>query len=485
MINNSKLIDLYRTLDTIEKRRFAEYVESPFFNSNKQVVLLNSYIANLLEKDEQSPIYKKKIYIRLFGKQKYVEQKVSDTMTFLMRLLESYISQIRFEKIKLVQKEFLLTELRERNLDKHFISNSNDYRKLLEKKNQDASFYHERYILERELDHYFIKKEVRKSNESLQAKSDNLDIYYLSEKLKDLCEMENRKNIIGAEYNPKMKSEVLEHIKHNQKLYKSIPIVHIYYTILLCLTEPKKSDHFLELKSELKKHADHFSREEARQMYDHAQNYCIKRINSGESDFLEQLFSIYESLLENRVIFEGAYLSQWDYKNIVSVAMRLNKFDWTKQFIENFKKHIAPDSRENAYEYNLASYYYSKKDYRDALKLLQKVEFTDVFYHLGAKSMLLKMYYELEEVEPFYSLVDAFKVYLLRNKKISVYQRTVHQNLVKYTKNAFDLKLKGPVPSRTIYEKAIQKLKDKINKEKNITNLQWLQEQVNELTIDD
>lgn len=298
---------------------------------------------------------------------------------------------------------------------------------------------------------------------------------------KHLCEMENRKNIIATNYNLNLLNELVAYIHKNIKIIQSVPAVYIYFKILMTLRENDTPNHFKELKEALHKSSMKFRNEEARLMYDYAQNYCIKKINSGNTKYHEELFSIYESLLENEIIFDNKYLSQWDYKNIVSVALRLEKYEWTKNFIEKYKVRIAPEFRENAYEYNLASYYYSKQEYKSALKLLQKVEFTDIFYHLGAKSMLLKMFYELEDVEPFYSLVDAFKVYLVRNKKLSVYQRVVHQNLVKYTRQAFDLKLKGTNPSQAVYNKVIDKLDERISTEKNITNLQWLKERVGEL----
>ena len=43
------------------------------------------------------------------------------------------------------------------------------------------------------------------------------------------------------------------------------------------------------------------------------------------------------------------------------------------------------------------------------LQQLQDVEFTDTSYHLGAKIIQLKSYFELEETEAFYSLIKAFR----------------------------------------------------------------------------
>src|SRR5690606_12553717 len=126
-----------------------------------------------------------------------------------------------------------------------------------------------------------------------------------------------------------------------------------------------------------------------------------------------------------------------NYKNIVTLGIRLKEFDWTDRFIEKYKETLAPQFRQNAYTYNLASYYVGKKEYKSALKLLQKVEFVDVFYHLDAKAMMLRMYYELDDTEALESLMQTFKAYLNRNKLISNYQNEVYLNLIKYTQKVF------------------------------------------------
>lgn len=493
-MNNSKLIELYKTLTKIEKRRFAQYVESPFFNTNTGVVMLNRYIQTATEEKTTSKnpdnmhvfaLDKKEIFRKLFGAEKFDDQKLKNVMTILMNHLETFIAQLKFEKNEFLLKGFLLMGLRERSLDKHFISNAGDYKKKLgEKKMYDSDYFYEQYLLEKELDHYFIKKEVRKSNESLQRKSDSLDTFYLSEKLKNLCDMVNRKNIISATYTISLMDELLTYINKNLNSIRDIPSIYIYYKILLGLIESDVPQHFYELKTALEKYGKMFSKEESRQMYDYAENYCIKKVNSGDPAYLPELFSIYELLLSNEILFEGEHLSQLDYKNIVSIALKLDKFEWTIDFIEKYKSRIAPKFRENAYQYNLASYYFSKQDYKNALKLLQRVEFIDAYYHLGAKSMLLRMYFELQEVEPFYSLIDAYKVYLARNKSISFYQRQVHQKFVKYSKRAFDLKLKSISLSHTALQLAIKQLKDRVNIEKNDTNLSWLMKRVETIFAD-
>ena len=63
-------------------------------------------------------------------------------------------------------------------------------------------------------------------------------------------------------------------------------------------------------------------------------------------------------------------------------------------FIELHLHHLPPNERDNAHTYNSAMLCYYRKQYRQAVKLLQTVEFTDLYYQLDARSILLKVYFE-------------------------------------------------------------------------------------------
>ena len=240
----------------------------------------------------------------------------------------------------------------------------------------------------------------------------------------------------------------------------------------MTLTESEDESHFESLKQMLEKHSNKFSAKEARDMYAYAQNYCIKKINSGHSKYLNEIFYLYKELLAKEIILEDGLISPWHFKNIVTTALRLEEFDWVENFIQQYQDNLSKESKENAVNYNIAALHFFRKEYSKALKLLQKVDFTDVYYHLDSKSMLLKTYFELEEHDGLYSLFDTFKIYLRRNKLISDYQKTVYLNLVKYTKKLVKLKTGFP----TI--KKITELKDQIKETKQIADLNWLNKKV-------
>jgi hypothetical protein len=112
-----------------------------------------------------------------------------------------------------------------------------------------------------------------------------------------------------------------------------------------------------------------------------------------------------------------------------------------------------PESvRENAFIYNLASFYYEKNEYKKSLQSLHEVRFTDTAYHLGAKVILLKSYYELKETEPFYALTDAFQIFVKRNRQLSDYRKTAYLNLLKITKRIYKLREQEGIITNSVWQ---------------------------------
>jgi len=220
----------------------------------------------------------------------------------------------------------------------------------------------------------------------------------------------------------------------------------------------------------LAEHGKLFPREELNDMYIFARNYCAQKINNGESNYLYEVFDLYRMLLNDQVLLVNGHLSQWDYKNIVAVALRLGKYDWARQFIRDFKDKLRPEERQNAYSYNLANYHYYRKEFEETMLLIRDVEFTDTYYHLDCKVLLLKSYYELGEIQALLSLIDSFYMYLKRNKAISEFQRSSYLNFLRIVRKLLRLK-----PGDGQKQAA---LKLELDRSHPIANVSWLKEKL-------
>ncbi|MCB9231875.1 MAG: hypothetical protein H6581_09445 [Bacteroidia bacterium] len=259
---------------------------------------------------------------------------------------------------------------------------------------------------------------------------DALDQWYILEKIKFACTMVNNSAVLDTEVDIPLLKEISRHIEAMGN--GNSPLILIYFRILKMLQDPGSPQQYTLFKNLLLEYAGNLPEEESRDIYTLAQNYCIRQINRGRGEFLEELFLIYESLLERGLLLENGALSPWHVKNITAVALRLKKFDWTAKFLEEKIEFVAPQFRQNAQTYNLAKLYFQKGEYSEVKKLLLQVEYEDVFYNLDSKSMLLKIYFEEGEDVALDALCRSFLAYIKRNKLISEAHRTVYRNLVRY-----------------------------------------------------
>ena len=326
-------------------------------------------------------------------------------------------------------------------------------------------------------DTLFLSKPNRKADPNLQLKNDALDLFYFSTKLKIACDMMSRNAVIKANYDASFLANITNHYHQNITEYQNIPTISIYYSVLQMIQNQEDSRFYNQVKSQLADNLDKFPNEELRTLYDYLRNYCIRKLNSGETNYYQEVLNLYQFLLENKIIFKNGYLSEWDYKNIITVGLRLQSYEWTENFIKKYKNSLPKSVQENAFIYNLASFYYETHEYKKSLQLLHEVKLTDTSYHLGAKIIQLKSYYELEETEPFYALIDAFQIYVKRNRQLSDYRKTAYINLVKVTKKVYKLKEQKDIIAKSVWQNRYEKIKQYVENQR-VANKDWIENEL-------
>ena len=439
---------------------------------NEEVMHLLETVADAHPKFNAEFLEREKLFKLVFPKTKFDMQRLRYLATDLVRLAERFLTIREMERSDFVKRELLLSALADRHLDKLFESCIQSLKKSqVDKRETDFKVLLENYLVEEREYMFMNTRKNRVVETNLPQVLSNLDLFYINTKLKYCCELVNRSNVVASDYSIDLLEEILAHLDKSD--YSTVPSISIYKLILLTLIEPENQEHYFKLMGLLMGHESRFMIDELRDMYLFAQNYCIKKINSGHPEFLEELFEIYKLLLDNGGLPDSKYLSPQHFKNIVNVGLRLGKLEWVHDFINEFHVKISPAMRENAFTYNMALYHFHLKEYDKTLELLHQVELTDVFYAVDCRFMLLRTYYELDEVDPLLSLMDAFKVYLRRNKSISEYQKTISKNLLKFVNRLVKLPPKDP--------KKLNKLKQEIEQTMEIANREWLKEKVHEL----
>ena len=275
--------------------------------------------------------------------------------------------------------------------------------------------------------------------------------------------------------------DLIKVIESNHEKYLKHPAIENYLNIFKLFDNPENEELYEKCKNSLKGSIRLFPSIEQKSLYESLINYCVGRINAGNNRFMTELFNLYKMLLKKDILLESGYLSQWTYLNISTLAQRLNKFSWTESFLKDYKDKLPDEHQENAFITSSANLHFSKGEYKEALFLLHQVEFVDISYALTAKSVLLKSYYELMEVESFPHLVKSFQDYIRRNKLMSDSAKTIYSNSIKYTRTLFDLKLKIEANKRSVEVEKLDNLRSKILEEKNMGNINWILEKLEDL----
>ncbi len=473
-LERSKFISTLKKCSKTELSEFQEWLNSSFHNNSSQASRLYQWILKTAPKFESKKLSREKAFQFLFKGENYKEAKINHVLSLLTRQLFDFLSYKNYQNSSSLAQICLMDELLDRDLDHLMLQEGRRLKKQKEQSElKHSSSFFEDYLYYKQLDEHFIRKPKRIYDENLQLKNDNLDLFYVTTKLKIACDMANRNKVIQANYHCRNLEYILEQTKNTDEIYHQHPAVRVYYQALKTI-EGKQLEDYQLLKTLLAEHLNVFPKDDLTTLYDYVLNFCIQQINKGNTSFYSEILEVYQFLLANKINFQNGYLQEWDYKNIITVGTRLNELAWTEQFIHDYKKDLPPNVRENAYVYNLANFYYSTKAYKKSLQLLHEVKFMDSSYHLGAKTIQLKSYYELGESEPFFALTDAFRIYLLRNKGLSTYWKQANLNMVKLATRIFKLKEEQDFITTSVFKDKHQRILDRVSKTEHLANTQWL-----------
>jgi hypothetical protein len=416
-MEKSKLIDLLKTFDAVAFRRFKEFVASPYFNKNEDLVRFLSYLEERAPDFPSDKIEKDVVFRFLFPEEALDKKKMAHLMNYLLRLGEQFLAMERYQEEDMLINCHTLDQFVGRKLDKHYNYLFNKTRQSLEEQGvTDGENYYYQYLLSRVASDHFISQQVRAFDPSLQKASDELDKFYFFHKLKYSCEMLNRQAIIAADYHLTFMEEVQAYLQE-QKMID--PLIEIYLMIYLSISKPDEEHHFEKLMDLIERQAEHLNRKIRREIYLYAINYCAPKIRQGRKEYLSIMLDLYVNGIQNRSLFDEEYLSHWTYTNVVKLALRLQRYEWGENFIRKYADSLPAKLAEDAKHFNLAELYFHKKDYDEVLSQLNQLHFSDMHYHLGTRIILLKTYYEQDSEEPLLSLLASFSIYLRRNKKIS------------------------------------------------------------------
>lgn len=467
-LQQTKLISLVRALSRQELKSLKSFIVSGVGGPPGKSEMLLNFLMGFYPGFDQPGLTREQAFAAVFPGNRYDDSKLRYAMTDLYRQASAFTAVRGLMGDRLLYNSVLQQEMARREADKPYESlYYSDAGEGNIDAPRDAEWYYHQFRDAFTYMNLYHPRQKRTGQNPAGLVARYLDQFYLARKLQLLCEMVNSKNVMAADYDYFLQNEIMDALRKDA--FKDVPLISIYFRILLTLTEPENEEHFTALRSLLLHETAGIHRGELFDMYQYLMNYCIRKINTGNTGYVQTLFEIYQTVLERKIIYREGKLSQWDFKNIVVIGIRAGQFDFVHRFIEEGKEDLPEAERENAYVYNLAYYYFGTGNFRKAISLLQQVEFTDLYYQLDTRAILLKCYYELDDEETLRYHLAAFRIFLSRNKLVSEYQRTIYRNLVRFT---------GKLVQCGHLEKKRAELLVKVNEVKQVADINWLRKKI-------
>lgn len=439
IVLNSKAIYILKSLSISELKSFKDFVNSPFHNKNKNVIKLFNALKQFYPDFDQYGLTKEKLYKKIYPSKPYNDLVMRILLSDMIAILEKFLICLNLGKDKVTSKKILVTELNDRKLFNLLIKELNSFqgKQSFQPENLlDGIFFSSKKT------EYSISVDKQKGNDVNLTELARYLITYLLVKIPSIhYDLNIHKDLYNASpdfdfIDVFMKGfdigGYIEFLKKNK--FENVEIINIYYLLYLSKENVNDDYYFYEFKRFLNKHIDLFELSEQYSLYIKLESLAIEKIETGKIEFYEELFSIYSFMVKNDILTESKndHIAPELFRNMVFTGTSLKKYKWTENFVRNFIDKISPELKDNVLNHSLAHMYFHMDEFKKSLECLNKIRYDLFAYKADVKILTMRIFYELSDYEPAYSLLDSFKKFVANNKNVSVLFRKRYNSFIKH-----------------------------------------------------
>lgn len=430
----SKLIKIYLSLNKEENRLLNKWIISPISNVHEDV---RNFIAFLDSRKAFSAVtlQKTRAFAYLYPKNdQYDDLRLRHVMSLCTQTLEDFLAYSYFVKNRNEQQIALAKNLQQHQLleqAKTVLKKIKTAQQIQAK--QDASFYLETMQLEIE-QFQLLSKNSREKQFNIQQISDTIHQYSAAEILKYASISITHQNVSNQQYSFAFLPFIIGQIEIEKLAFT--PAIEIYFYAYKTLTNTNVNTYFKKLVEAVYKNESCFNESELKDIFMLCINHCIKKLNSSELLFAETAYKLYLHALDKKYLLENNELSRFTFTNVVFIGLKLEDFIGVEKFIVVYGKYLNEGNKENTISFNKARMYFTQKNYKKTMPILLSIEYSDTLWNLAAKFMLVKIYFETKEYDALVGLLNTFKVYLFRQKKIG-YHKERYKNIIKFSERLY------------------------------------------------
>lgn len=473
-------IDVIQTLNPQEVEAFKLFLASPYFRKGYNAESVNTLFETLfkaIQDGQIGTIEKEDIHQVLFPEKPYIESKVDKLMSELKRLLERFLLTQRYlsdqnEDIQLLD---LTKEMRLRGLEARYHQSIEKVKKHVDIERQDSLkslFFRLRIAIEEQEWHSTYNRVRGDLNIPETLKS--LDNYYFAYKtwmFNQIMFMKRATSLSGSE------KDIGENAWHvpDSALVTSAFLKICWEVNSLLKKHPPKIEDFQNLLLGIRSIEHKLSSESLSDFYAYLRNFCVILIDHGHTQIHAVLHEINQDNLERGYFYLQGKISPNACLSITQTALSVGDVAWASRFIEAHEYKIMDENEtKDFYRMNKALCLFGEKKYEQALDIIPFGS-SYSFYHLMARRLELKIYYELRS-ELLEHKIDAFKMFISRAGR-KVFSPHLHELFSSFVNFVRQLNQSQGPQAR---ERSLVLVK-RISEKKAVAERLWLLEKAREL----
>jgi len=477
-------IELLNTFSKRELSDFFDFTDCKYFNTDRYVTaLLAVLIEKVIHKKDFDKETQSKVYRSVFpekpepGKVLTVKQKnfILVKMNLLTQLAKYFLCHEALKENAACRTELLYEKLLERNQFLLFNREVKKDTKTLEATSaKGVDEYAQQFKMELGKLNYLHRRGYILKEDNLPELIDNLDIYYLLNKLNlhTTCLALNRVRIGKTyDYTPMDAIEDLMDLPQ----YRARPLIRLH-RMAISLSENDNVDTYHQFLSLLEEYEDITPLKDLNNFYKVAVNVCSSKIREGDTTFYRHAFDLYQTMDRKNLLIEGNFMPVAKLKNIVGLYCHLNEFEQAKATIEKYRSTIEKQHENSVYHFNIGAVAFYQNDFKTALSHFIRVEKVNLAYDINCRIMLLKSHYELDH-EYDERTIRTFLLserFIQSHKGLITRDKKAYKNFVRILINIYNTRHGAGKMTKEKIQKKLEKLEF-------VSDKKWLEEKIKEL----
>jgi hypothetical protein len=476
---NSSLVELLRTLTAKELKSFKAFVGNSFHGPErypKEAMTLLGILSKHSPNFYHPELDRSKVYHRIFPKGNSEDGRLDRVKVELQKCLRSFLLYERYfreEQEKQAQLDFAKI-LVERNLlqraDIQIKALKGAIEAKVSKTNEEMAILYNAARLEHQVES---RKNTWRKDLNIHKILHFQDLYFFTDRINFLLhflvlnkfsKVDSSIDLVRERVKIKDFQVSLEDsldlfiAKQIFELYEGTPSIQTFNTIF----------------DLLKEHEENLNKEDIKQYFAFLRNHCGFSLHAGNTGLWPVLHDIQKDNLQKGYFYHADKILPGAFFTISNAALMARNFEWASEFLDTHQDRIIGDNEsKDFYRLGLANLLFYQQNYNEALGQIP-TSFPNLDYHLAARRLELMVYHETDSALLPYK-IDAFKMYLSRNRNNTLSEDSYEMNLNFI--NLLDQLSKSASWDVKRGEKILQRIADK----KQLVAKEWLVQKAKKL----